>query len=555
MLKPTVIERAYLLAAVTIAAKLAFFAVFAWHSRFVMDEFVQLGWAKYLGNGLFDSVWHPKAVGYVLFYYPAHAIGWDAASILMAGRLQTLLLSFGTLALLYGCARALGRSGGQSLVVLLVLLSFSNFIERGFRTIAEPLSLFFAVFALWVVLRGRDGSSHRFLLAGIASGLSFLATQKGVYFNVALGLGLVVDALLARGPIDAIRRGALLVGGWLLAIAIYCVGFGGSDVMAVARNLVFGPVDIATTGADPYGSLRHYVVQTLSLNTILYLFCFAGLLLALRSLRALPSGKRVAAIHTIIVTLLVFAHNQPWPYVFIMALPFLALWPLELFDRVAGNVRTQRLLAIALGMGVLMSFVRNVQYLAHDNRDQMALVESADAMLGPNDVYFDGIAMLPNHREPSTLWLDRAYVLRTKREGVKSDAYRTFLQTPPKLILWSYRMDSIAPVVMPLIAPSYVKVAPNIRLAGARLDPGRTVEFAVPVAGRYAIYDLDGRAVGVPLAIDDIVRVGPQYLNRGTVSLRVAASAGPLLFVLVGDYRGHFSQQPDVASLFTGVYD
>ena len=45
-----------------IAVKLAFLFIFALNSRFVMDEFVQLGWAKYLGNGLFDTVWHPKAV-------------------------------------------------------------------------------------------------------------------------------------------------------------------------------------------------------------------------------------------------------------------------------------------------------------------------------------------------------------------------------------------------------------------------------------------------------------------------------------------------------------
>jgi hypothetical protein len=59
-----------------IAAKLAFLLILAWNSRFVMDEFVQLGWAKYLGNGLFDTVWHAKAVGYVLFFKLAHLIGW-----------------------------------------------------------------------------------------------------------------------------------------------------------------------------------------------------------------------------------------------------------------------------------------------------------------------------------------------------------------------------------------------------------------------------------------------------------------------------------------------
>src|SRR5688500_14475418 len=61
-----------------IVAKVILLFILAWNTRFVMDEFVQLGWAKYLGNGLFETVWHPKAVGYVIFYKLAHLIGWDA---------------------------------------------------------------------------------------------------------------------------------------------------------------------------------------------------------------------------------------------------------------------------------------------------------------------------------------------------------------------------------------------------------------------------------------------------------------------------------------------
>ena len=40
-----------------VAIKLLILAALALNSVIVMDEFVQLGWAKYLGNGLFDTIW------------------------------------------------------------------------------------------------------------------------------------------------------------------------------------------------------------------------------------------------------------------------------------------------------------------------------------------------------------------------------------------------------------------------------------------------------------------------------------------------------------------
>ncbi|MFT4161536.1 hypothetical protein, partial [Shinella sp.] len=53
-----------------------------------------------------------------------------------------------------------------------------------------PLAVFFAVAALLVVLRARELSGRQLVIAGVLSGLSFLATQKSIYFNFALGLGL-----------------------------------------------------------------------------------------------------------------------------------------------------------------------------------------------------------------------------------------------------------------------------------------------------------------------------------------------------------------------------
>lgn len=538
-----------------IALKLALLFAFAWHSRFVMDEFLQLGYAKYLGNGLFETVEPPKALGFTVFIKLAHLAGNDAVSILLAGRVQTAVLACATVAMVYACARALGEDTRRALAIVLVLLSFSNFLERIFRTIAEPLAVFFAVASLLVISRGRPDRPRDIVIAGIFSGLAFLATQKSVYFNLALGLALIGDAAIGRRYTAGVARGALLVAGWLLPLIAYCYAFGGTDPIPIAKSLIFGPVEVATLGGAEYGGLRGYVLQTLSRNLVLYAFCFVGIVLGLIRLRQLDERKRVAVIFTAVITALVFAHDQPWPYVFIMALPFMSLWALAPIDRLAANRNHLRLAWIALAGAVLISYVNNVRYLRTDNGAQLALVARAEALVDPDETYFDGIAMLPNRLEPSDLWLDRHYVLKTLREREKSEAYAILSQTPPKIILWSYRTEAIYPVIAPAIRDSYVRIAPNVRLAGRRLRLGKPEKFVVPIAGTYRLYDAAGQPVQGQLKIAGKVVQSPIKLAPGIRRLTLQSGPPEALLLPEGVPAASFKPGPDDPQLFANIYD
>src|SRR5437879_3854811 len=110
-----------------IALKIVLLFLLAWNCRFVMDEFGQLGYAKYLFNELFVTVQPSKAVGATAFYKLAHLIGWNATSILLVGRIQTTMIGCAIVATLYACARALGEDRLRALVIVLLLLCFSNF--------------------------------------------------------------------------------------------------------------------------------------------------------------------------------------------------------------------------------------------------------------------------------------------------------------------------------------------------------------------------------------------------------------------------------------------
>jgi hypothetical protein len=268
----------------------------------------------------------------------------------------------------------------------------------------------------------------------------------------------------------------------------------------------------------------------------------------------LDGQHRIALIFTTVVTLFVFAHNQPWPYVFIMAQPFLALWALKPLERISES-RATRLACIALVLAIGMSFVRNVQFLAIDNRAQMEVVARAEALLGPQDVYFDGIGMLPNRPEPSTLWLDRKAVLTTLAERERSEAYRIFQRTPSKVLLWSYRLDDIRPVVAPLLETRYVRVAPNIRLIGRDLAEGSASVFDVPVAGRYALYDREGNILPGQIEVDGRLRPAPLDLAAGRRTINLRSGPGEALLLPEAPYAGRLRPGADHPDLFDKVYD
>jgi hypothetical protein len=549
-------DRAAALALVfLIIAKLAFVFVFTWHTRFVMDEFGQIGFAKYLGHGLFETVAPTKAVGFAVFYKLAHLLGGHAVSILRIGRIQTALLACATLSLVYACARALGETRLRALTIILVLLCFSNFAERIFRTRSEPLEVFFAAAALLVTLRGRGLTASRIVAAGVLSGLSFLTSQKAVYFDVALGLALIGDAALARRYADGVARGAWLVFGWLLPVILYCFAFGHSHPIAIAQTLVYGPMEVATEGSSDWGGLRGYVLQTLVRNTLLYLFCFAGMAISLARIRTLDQKRRVALIFSLIITILVFLHYQPWPYVFVMALPFLSLWALVPIDRYIPNSRDLRIAWALLAIALIGSFVRNVQYLQYGNEQQLDVVKRAEALTGPRDVYFDGVGMLPNRQEPSTLWLDAHYVHKTLREGARSEAYRIFTRSPPKTVIWSYRMDGVEPVVGPRIQASYVHVAPNILIAGRHLWRGQSQDFRTPVNGAYRLYDTRGNPVPGTVEVDGKAFAAPFDLTIGAHKVTLRDGPSYALLLPAGSYSGKLLAAGDYPDLFADVYN
>ena len=166
---------------------------------------------------------------------------------------------------------------------------------------------------------------------------------------------------------------------------------------------------------------------------------------------------------SVVIVVLVFRHNQPWPYLFIWALPFLVLWIPTLGEVAEGRFRQVGIGLLAVA--VVFSFARNLAYFDHDNRAQLDLVAEAEALIGPEESYFDGIGLLPSRDDRPRRWLDARGVARVV-EG-QDDLLAALRDAPPALVIETYRTDALGPEFADWLTESYGEVGPGLWLRGA----------------------------------------------------------------------------------------
>lgn len=509
-----------------IALKLAFLVLLAWNSKFIMDEYWLVGRVWLLSAEPYQSVWPAKTLLYAVFFKLAHWLGGDAVEVMQAARLQTVGLSILGLSVLYGIARNMGRDRLEALFALCVVLAVSSYMERAFMTRPEPLALFFALCALWVVTRG-PGDLRAVLVAGLLSGLAFCTLQKAVYFNLALGLALVGDGLLRRSLGRAVRTGAVLVLGWAIVLLLYSAFFTleGAAFTDVVRQVFTGSTGNALRGHTVYEGLRTYVAQTFLRNPAQYLLCIAGWLMAAPHILRAAGAARLVWLFTGVIATLVYLHPAPWPYNFIMAIPFLGLWaPVVTTALAKGSSGKAALIIGAVTLALSVSFARNAAYLGHNNTVQNETVRRAESLLGPEDTYADGIGMVVTRRRAGReQWWARYTLLRILDDVQRGDhaLIEAVFADSPKVWILNYRTDTVADVLQGYLDQSYVAIFPNVLIAGRELAPGQEVVFQVPYPGRYRLYGADGRPAEAPLTVDGRPARGEVALGKGRHVVRL----------------------------------
>jgi hypothetical protein len=551
---------------VLIAVKLVFLFMLALNSAFIMDEY----WTVVHGligiDHLYKEIWPTKTVLYAPAFRMPHVLGEDAVEIMLLARSQMTVLAIGSMGLLYLIARQIGRDRLVALFIVALVLSFRSHVEWSFITRPEPLALFYALAALWLVTRGRGGSGLC-LVAGLVSGVAFLTLQKAVYLNLALGLALVGDGLARRAWKDAVASGGALVAGWGLVVGGYYLFFMalGAEFGGMVTYSLAGPaLQNVLAGHQVYeGGLRSFVPQVVVRDLLFYLLCVAGLVMSGPCLLRMDSPERRAWIFSLAITILVFSHPAPWPYNFILAVPFLGLWGAVLLRFVQANRQLQVLAVVCVFVGSL-SIGNHVRYLSHDNAFQNQTVRRAESVLQPDDRYFDGIGMVVNRQQAGwdlpgqVISWDQAAILSIRaaaERGNFSHLERIFAAAP-KVWIQTYRSKALSEVLAPYLTDSYVPIYSNVLLAGIELSPGQTKVFRTWWPGAYRLYRADGSTVEAGLEVDDRRIGGPVRLDKGLHRLRLTGSEGPL-YLLPADIEGvafNMTAPSEQEPLFDRVY-
>lgn len=540
--------------------KLALLCAYAWNAQFVMDEYNLVSSGLAIPRGFYEGYDPVKTVLHVYFYDLGRALAEGSVDLMRTARLQGLALALAMVALTWGVARNLGQGRGEALFAVVVLLAFTTFLERSFRVRSEPLAVSLPLFALWLATgRWRAAPATRFA-AGLAVGAAFLTTQKAAYYALAFGLAYLAAGMAGEGaPRARVRRAvagaALFSAGWATSLVVYAAAFGGWGFPRVLRMVFTSPLAVVFHGDEPYPSFAPFLVQTVSHNLLAYGLCAAGLLVALARWRRLGEAERLAAVVTLVITVAVFTNSQPWPYVFVMAIPFLAPWSALPVRLVPAPRRAVALLAVLAILSA--SFLRNAAYLGRHNGDQRRVMERAERLLGPNDRYADGVGMLPTRPWAGELWnWDSIVIAQVRRSFAAGDLspVQAILDDQPKLLILTYRLHAMAPILAPLMAGSYVPVDPNILLAGAALRGGAT-DFVNRWEGEYRLYGGDGRPAEGPYRVDGREVRGAVRLGLGPHRVESAA-AEPLFLLPAGlDLAGPLPPAEPPVNLFAGVYE
>jgi hypothetical protein len=552
------------LVAVTVAAvwglMLVLFAVVSWQARFVMDEFnLFQGLRSFSKHTLYQTLDPIKTVfGTELFRIANLASG--SVGIMRAGRMLGLCAALATMAAIFLISRELWPHARHRLLVLVSALSYSNLFEGAFSIRTDTVALTFAAGSLLFLVRSRRRRSH-LAVSGALMGLSFLCTQKAVYLLAACFIALVVATWLDSGWRRALQDSLLFASGWLAVFVGYAIYFGGAHGWRVITMVFLGP-RFVLEGTAAFSGLGMFIYQTLTRNLIPYAISLAGLGIALARWKSAGFSVRVALIATVIVTLLIFHHDQPWPYVFVWPQMLLSLWVIPLADWVAERrwlARDQAVLALTFLAA--LSLPRQVRYLNHTNAEQISVMVQAENLLEPGSTYFDGIGMIVDRDIAGDYpgwWWDTPTIARIRaalKSGNASDL-QSVMDAHPKLWILNYRILIMSDVVQRMVAGGYVRISPNLLLSGVELDPGAPeTPFACHWAGRYRLFNRHGGAVAGPVGLDGLAPAEVVSISPGLHRVRGPQSKEPL-FLLPADtpVRNPLAPQGPVPDLYADVY-
>ncbi|MGE0864730.1 MAG: hypothetical protein AB7P34_12600 [Vicinamibacterales bacterium] len=460
----------------------------------------------------------------VLGYYlelPPLLFTTDAWTGLMAGKLWLAALNSAAVFAAALCLSAL-FSPAAALFGQLLLISMTTFLERSSELRVDMLTAWFGLASFLLLL------NRHWLAAGAIAGVSFLVSQKGLYFilsaNAAAGVFWLIEARERR----TFRDLAVLNAATLAVIALY-IGFWG---LLSSPWTVFSATFLSHGGIvfSDYYELEGHWARTLTKNPFFYAGAVAGIAgLAAARWRGLAGGTHLmTAVYGGVLFALCRWHRQPWPYFFVILIPTLMVVHVAAAEVVLRYRRGWRVAgAVALLLGVAWPFTYMPGMLARDNSYQRHVVRLAGAMLGEGETYLAGNDLIYNRAQahPALRRLGAARVEAIR--GWPRDRLGALIAeleaARPKLVINDYRMRGLPAPVREYLEtrfdPLWSSVQGYAPLVGAserEFDLWFDGEYRVEPAGGEAVIDGARVAAGTLLTLER-----GRHRNDSTAALRL----------------------------------
>lgn len=419
-------------------------------------------------------------------------------------------------------------------------LSMSEWLERSSDLRVDTMTGLAGFFSLIALLRSRP------FLSGVLAGLSFLISQKGIYYGVSAIMGLCALSLFRgswRASLGEFRR--FVLGGAAVLLPYLSIFTLLASAETIARTTFMSHTTIAFKSIYP--NMRRFWWLSIERNPGFYAFVVLGLLVLLvnayvtrrwRYTNWGESGGRVRADrilcgYALALSALGVWHKQPWPYFFVLLIPTGFVVIVAGFDRAldwSAKFKTTaffsspvKLLAVLVLLSLVPQSVRATTRLKEDSRYQASVVELASKLVSQGQHYFAGVDLLYNRVQSSPLL--RRYSHNKRKRLRKADneeveqALRELRLNPPIILVYNYRFRHLPRKVKKYLKKRYEPYWGSIDIYSPAFRRGSQMLY-LDFPGRYEV-SLRGRG---PARIGKrIAYSGDQLvLSRGYLRIRSA---------------------------------
>lgn len=375
----------------------------------------------------------------------------------------------------------------------LLLVSMTTFLERSSEIRVDMLTAWVGLAGFLLLLK------RQWLWAGVVAGLSFLVSQKGVYYilsaNAAAGMFWLLEARDRRTFRDLVRLNA----GAMAVVAAYVMLWGlVSSPWTVFSTVFLSHGDIAFSQLY---QLEDHWARTLGKNPLFYWGAVAGIAgLAFARWRGdAGSTHLMAAVYGGVLFALCRWHKQPWPYFFVILIPTLMVVHVAVAEVV---LRRGKWLPAAGAIGLLLGVAWPFSYLPgileRDHRYQRHVIRLAASVLGEGETYLAGNDLLYNGRQaPQSLRrlsAPEAAAIRAWPPERVDGLIRDLEAAPPKLIIDDYRVRGLPAALNRYLEPRFARLWSSVLVYAPVVAAGEH-EFEIWFDGEYLVESAAATAI------------------------------------------------------------